>query len=104
VENNLPMIVKSNFINKIINFIKLKFFMKKNSKTEVTQSKVEFSNRREYLLDIQRRFEAGEIKEEDISKEDAIELNKIYEEEIMFLNGKIISVEAEIASNYMDNN
>lgn len=104
MENNLPMVIKSNFINKVINFFKLKFFMRKNSKIEVTENKIEFSNRREYLLDMQRKFEAGDIKEEDISKEDAIDLNKIYEEEITFLNGKIISVEAEIASNYMDNN
>lgn len=97
MENNLPMVVKSNFINKVINFFKLKFFMRKNSQIEVAENKIEFSNRREYLLDIQRRFEAGEIKEEDISKEDAIDLNKIYEEEIKFLNGKIVSVEAEMA-------
>ena len=96
--SNLPAIRKDNVISKVINFIKIKLFMKKSKYKEKT-IKVNLSGeitREDYLLEIQRKFEAGEIKEEDINKEDTCDLKKLYEEQIMFLNGEIKLVEAEM--------
>ena len=97
MESNLPMIRKNNLLNKVVNFFKIKLFMNKNKCEEKVVYDKE-TNKDKYLLDIQRRFEAGELKEEDINKEDVCDLKKLYEEQIMMLNGEIKLVEAEIVA------
>lgn len=95
LESNLPMIRKDNLLNKVVNFFKIKLFMRKNKYEEkVTYDKE--TNKDKYLLDIQRRFESGELKEEDINMEDTYDLKKLYEQQIIWLNGEIKLVEAEM--------
>lgn len=97
LESNLPMIKKDNLLSKVVNFFKIKLFMRKNKCEEkVTYDKE--TNKDKYLLDIQRRFEAGELKEEDINIEDTYDLKKLYEQQIMMLNGEIKLVEAEMVA------
>ena len=97
---NLPAIRKDNIITKFVNFIKIKLFMKKARYKENNISLNKDLSRSDYLLNIQRRFEAGEIKEEEISKEDTVELKKLYEEQIRLLNGEIKLIEDEILKGY----
>lgn len=43
-------------------------------------------NNKEELLKLQRDFEANKITENDMSKEEIMELNKLYDEQISLLN------------------
>ena len=109
MKENLPMKNEDNIFSKIIVFFK-KLFYKSDKNTNNEFNKVETENisapkteapkksyieiereksqRYNYLLDLQSKFELGKIKEEDIDKADADEIRKIYEDQIAILKRK----------------
>lgn len=57
----------------------------------------EQSKRRQYLLSLQRKYKNKEILEEEMSEEDRIDLEKLYEEQNAELKRKIKSLDSRIA-------
>lgn len=57
----------------------------------------EQNERRQYLLSLQRRYKKKEILEEEMSEEDRIDLEKLYEEQNAELKRKIKSLDSRIA-------
>lgn len=104
MKENLPITRDNTAYIKIKNFFRKFFYKEANdknlvkaeTKSQSVKNAVSFvekeqqkSERYNYLLSLQNKFEIEEIKEEDINENDANEIRKIYIEQIDVLKRKI---------------
>lgn len=96
MKENLPVVRKESLWDKIKAFFSKKVYEeeKQEIKTEtVTDSYLEReqakSKRRHYLLELQEKFERGEIASSEIASEDVIELKELYVEQIEMLKRSV---------------
>ena len=96
MKESLPMVRKESWWDKIKAVFSKKVYVEeqKEIKTEaVTDSYLEReqakSKRRHYLLELQEKFERGEIASSEIASEDVVELRELYVEQIEMLKRSV---------------
>jgi len=96
LKENLPVVRKESLWDKIKAVFSKKVYEeeKQEIKTEVVKDSYlereqEKSKRRRYLLELQEKFERGEISSSEIASEDVIELKELYVEQIEMLRRSV---------------
>lgn len=96
MKENLPVVRKESLWDKIKGMFSKKVYEeeKQEIKTETVadsylKREQEKSKRRHYLLELQEKFERGEISSSEIASEDVIELKELYVEQIEMLKRSV---------------